>query len=149
MTDNNTTFHKVTITPYSGTDYARLDFDDTEGETMAAIVAHHDSNPVEKIIDDEPYMVRYHHEDMTMPYVTNSTGKLVGRIDIPLGRDHTQIQIEHADLVMKGNGCNIILRSEGSNFFKLKVSDTGELSTEPFDRDDIIWASTNYTVVEE
>lgn len=141
---DNTTFNKVTITPYDGTDYSRLDFDGENGEPRAAIVAHGLSNVKTKVIDGVKTLVRYVHNHMTLAYTTDSNGKLLGRIDIPLERDHTQIQIENADLVFKGDGCAPILRSAGGKFYKVHVSEVGELTTARVPHDQIIWANKEY-----
>ena len=143
---DNTTFNKLTVTHYDGTDYARLDFDGENGEPRAAIVAHKLSNVKTKVIDGVKTLVRYVHNHMTLAYTTDSAGKLVGRIDIPLGHDHTQVQFENCNVVIKGKDCYIILRSKGGKFHRLIVSDDGELSTEEVSHDEIIWANKEYIV---
>jgi hypothetical protein len=69
---------------------------------MATITAHGLTNVKEG-------GVRYAHDHFSI-YTADGDCKMLGRIDIPWGHDHTQIQVENADLVMKGAGTRIIMR---------------------------------------
>ena len=71
----------------------------------------------------------------------------MGVIDILFGRDFTQVQIEHADLVMKGHNTSIVIRSPNGKYWKLKVSDSGVLQTEALQNDYIISTSAELEVV--
>lgn len=147
--DNNTTLHKVTLTPYDGTSYTRLDFDDKDGITLAALVAHKWTNPTVRPIDGVDYWVKYRHQHMTIYTTSDEQGSTMGVIDIPYGRDFTQIQIENADLVLKGQDTSLVLRSPNGHYWKVKVSDTGELSTEELPTDYIISSSSEYEIISE
>lgn len=125
---------RITLNMSDENKYPIIEWVDENEDRVAAIVAHEKSNPKDG--------VTYYHRHITMPYVTDSNGKLIGRVDVPYGHDHTQIQVEHADLVMKGRNCSVILRSTtGKTYWKLEIDDSGSISTSKVDNSDIIKAN--------
>lgn len=94
------------------------------GNQLAFWTAHELSNLKDTTGDGVPDS-RYAHEHMSA-YVVNSECKPEGRIDIPFGYDHTQVQIEKADLVMKGVNSSIIIRS-GNAFCKISFIESNDV----------------------
>lgn len=117
--------------------YPRLDWIDEQGKVVANIVAHRHSNP--KLQSDGTY-VTYAHNHMTLPYAIDDNGKLRGLMDVTFGNEHEQYQFENADIVMKSNRANLVLRGDDSKYYKVEVIG-GEISLSQMPDDYIIWAN--------
>jgi hypothetical protein len=97
------------------------------GKLLGSMTTHELTRP--KDTDgDGVHDTRYAHDHFSI-YSVDSNCKLVGRIDIPFGYDHTQMQIEFMDIVFKTEGSGLILRNN-SKYCKLNF-DPNEPDVDP------------------
>lgn len=135
----------VTIEPEKD-EYAKVNFNNKNGVTLARVVAHEWTNP--KVVDGKLTQYLHNHFSIYLSIIKNGIRRLKGVVDLIHSTEKPQIQLEDIDLIFKSNSIPIIRDSLTHKFYAIKVIG-GKLILELVDDSYIHWATKTKKIIDK